>query len=154
MPKKGGKKKGKRVIAAAGEAQKRAIVYKGDMEEYAQVSRMLGDRRILAMMPDKSEILAIIPGRFRKRCWFKVGDVIIVSYREFEQSKLDVIHKYNDDETRKLAKELEIPDFFLEASMTNTVDDDDGVLFEDSAEEDIDVPKQKSSSYADIIDNL
>ena len=151
MPKKGGKKKGKRVTATSmGEALKRAIIYKGDMEEYAQVSKMLGDRRILAMMPDKSEKLAIIPGRFRKRCWFKVGDVIMVSYREFEQSKLDVIHKYNDDETRKLAKELEIPDFFLEASMANTVDDDDGILFEDSEEEEDDRVKFTEN----IIDNL
>ena len=61
-------------------------------------------------------------------------------YREFEQSKFDGIHKYNDDETHKLAKELEIPDFFLEASMANTVDED---------KESMDFPKQKLDSYAD-----
>ena len=67
------------------------------------------------MLPDKSEMLAVIPGRFRKRCWMKVGDILIVSRREFQATKLDVIHKYNDEETRKLAKDHEIPEFFLQS---------------------------------------
>ena len=71
MPKKGGKKKNKKNSGPVG--TKRVLIYKGDMEEYAQMTKMLGDRRIIVMLPDKTETMAIIPGRFRKRCWIKVG---------------------------------------------------------------------------------
>ena len=41
----------------------------------------------MVTLPDKSETLAVIPGRFRKRCWMKVGDIIIISRRAFEVGK-------------------------------------------------------------------
>ena len=152
MPKKGGKKnKNNKNSGLMG--TKRVLIYKGDMEEYAQMTKMLGDRRIIVMLPDKTEIMAIIPGRFRKRCWIKVGDVMIISRRDFQESKLDVIYKYNDDETRRLAKENEIPEFFLEASMPDGVrdNDDDNFLWEDSDDEPDEVtPSHKKLSYEDI----
>jgi translation initiation factor 1A len=97
--------------------KKRALVFKEDMEEYAQVSKMLGDLRILVILPDKSEVMANIPGRFRKRCWMTTGTVVLVSKRTFED-KYDVCHKYNDEEVRKLVEYFEIPSFFLDYNET------------------------------------
>jgi len=151
MPKKGGKKKNKKNSGPVG--TKRVLIYKGDMEEYAQMTKMLGDRRIIVMLPDKTETMAIIPGRFRKRCWIKVGDVLILSRRDFQDAKLDVIYKYNDEETRRLAKENEIPEFFLDASMPDggRDNDDENFLWEDSDEEPDEVaPPPKKLSYEDI----
>ena len=149
MPNKGGKKKGKRNNAST-LAPKRALIYKEDLEEYAQVSKLLGDRRLIVTLPDKSETLAMIPGRFRKRCWMKVGDVIIVSRREFEVGKMDVIYKYNDDEVRKLIKDKEIPEYFTDAFATNNSDNEDFEWGgEEAEEEDIFEPKREFT-YDDI----
>ena len=74
------------------------------------------------MLPDKSEVMAIIPGRFRKRCWMKPGDVVIISRRSFQDTKFDVIYKYNEDEVRNLISYYEIPDFFI--TVNNESNDD------------------------------
>jgi len=134
MPKqkKSGKNKGSNT-----EPAKRALIYKQDMEEYAQITKMLGDRRVTVMFPDKTEFIAIIPGRFRKRCWMRVGDVVVVSRREFQETKMDILHKYNADEVKVLLKEYEIPPFFSEAVPTDG-DVEDAINFEE-AEEEIDV---------------
>lgn len=95
---------------------KRAIAFKDDMQEYVVMIKMLGDRRIMVRLPDTSEKLAIIPGRFRKRCWMKAGDVLLASYREFQANKLDIVHKYTPDEARQLVGYKEIPPFFLDAT--------------------------------------
>ena len=118
--------------------QKRALEFKDDMQEYAIMSKMLGDRRIMVTLPDKSEKLAIIPGRFRKRCWMKVGDVLLVSYRDFQTKKLDVCHKYDADEARLLESYNEIPPFFLDnSSGGGDEEEDDGIVFEiDDVDED------------------
>jgi len=117
---------------------KRTMIYKQDMEEYAQIIRMLGDRRVTVMFPNKEEFIAMIPGRFRKRCWMKVGDVVVVSRRDFQDSKMDILHKYTDDEVKILAKEYEIPPFFLD-TVTDPTSLENVVAFEAEEEEDIDV---------------
>lgn len=111
MPKKTGKNKGRK---NNNEPEKRALIFACDMEEYAKITKCLGDRRILVILPDNSENLAIIPGRFRKRVWMGVNDIILVSRRDFQDNKLDVVYKYNPDEVRKLHKNKMIPDFFIE----------------------------------------
>ena len=118
MPKKGGKKNNN------SNTEKRALLYKDDMQEYAKMTKMLGDRRIMVMLPDKTEVMAIIPGKFRKRCWMKISDTLIVSRRDFQESKWDVCYKYNEDEVRLLIKKDEIPSFFADncndsSSVTN-----------------------------------
>ena len=150
MPNKGGKKKGKRNNDST-LAPKRALIYKEELEEYAQVSNCC-DRRLMVTLLDKSETLAIIPGRFRKRCWIKVGDVIIVSRREFEIGKMDVIYKYNDDEIRKLIRDKEIPDYFTDALANNNSDNEE-VDFdwdEDADKDEEDIFELKTDYISDI----
>lgn len=111
--KKGGKKK-------PGDNEKRSLVYKDDMQEYGMMTKMLGGQRIMVMLVDKTEIMAVIPGRFRKRCWMKAGDTLIVSRREFQESKWDVCYKYNEDEVRIMVKKDELPSFFLDRQTDNS----------------------------------
>ena len=116
---------------------KRTMLYKDDMQEYCQMTKMLGDRRIMVQMIDKTEVMAIIPGRFRKRCWIKVGDVLIVSRRSFQEDKYDVIYKYNEDEIKILIDNHDIPSFFIslevpesdniDFSTTNKIVEDDDI---------------------------
>lgn len=148
MPKNTGKKKNTKNVNLVG--VKRVLIYKENMEEYAQMTKMLGDRRIIVMLPDKSESMAIIPGKFKKRCWIKVGDVLIISKRDYQDNKLDVLYKYSDEETRTLAKEREIPEFFLEASIPDKINDDENLLWEDSDDEEQVEYIKKNLLYKDI----
>jgi len=94
------------------DVQKRSLEFKDDMQEYAKIEKSLGDSRVIVVLPDSTKKMAIIPGRFRKRCWMKIGDIILISYREYQTEKLDVCYKYDADEARLLLEYNEIPSFF------------------------------------------
>jgi translation initiation factor 1A len=99
------------------EAVKRDLVFKNFQEEYAVITKKLGDRRMIVQMPDmKTDNIGIIPGRFRKRCWFDIGDLCLVSFREYQDNKVDIIYKYTPDERRSLHRTGEIPIAFASGS--------------------------------------
>lgn len=134
MPqKKGGKKKNGKDSESN---EKRQITIKGEMEEYGKIMKNLGDRRLIVILPDSSEILARIPGRFRKRCWISIGDIVLINRRDFQEDKVDIIHKYNNDETTKLLKKGEIPAFFLDAEATRDEDVDFSITIEEENKDD------------------
>ena len=118
-----------------GTVSKRALVFKQFQEEYAVITKKLGDRRVLLTMSDMAtEIMGIIPGRFRKRCWFDVGDLCLVSFREFQDEKVDIIYKYNADERRELVGVGEIPAAFQSCSNGVVVDGETNDEVEDAFE--------------------
>ena len=41
-------------------------------------------------------------GKMRKRVWVMVGDIVLVSLRDFQDAKGDIILKYNSDEAKNL----------------------------------------------------
>ena len=112
MPKK--KKKGKNAKSKNVVKAKRELLFAEDMQEYAVIDKLLGDRRVTLTLIDGTNKMGIIPGRFRKRNWMKPGNLVLVSAREFQDSKLDIIHKYNDEEKKKLKGYGEIPPTFGE----------------------------------------
>lgn len=142
MPKKGGKKNN------SSNTEKRALLYKDDMQEYAKMTKMLGDRRIMVMLPDKTEVMAIIPGKFRKRCWMKNGDTLIVSRRDFQESKWDVCYKYNEDEVRLLIKKDEIPSFFADNCNDSSVTNETVIEF--LAEDNNNITSEDEINFEDI----
>lgn len=38
----------------------------------------------------------------RKKVWVMVGDIVLVSLRDFQDEKADIILKYNSDEAKNL----------------------------------------------------
>ena len=114
MPvKKGGKKgkKGKKV--KDDNIVERELEFKSieDNQEYAQVTKLLGNCRCTVFCIDGMERLAHIRGTMtKKKQWVKIGDIILVSLREFEQSKCDVIYLYNLKEARRLKNLGELPE--------------------------------------------
>ena len=98
---------------------KRELVFREDGQEYAQVTKMLGNGRLEAMCFDGEKRLAHIRGKMRKKVcgvalagpidnysicpnqvWINQGDIILLSLREFQDGKADVIVKYTADEAR------------------------------------------------------
>jgi len=74
-------------------------------QSYAWVTKMLGDMRVMVQNPvDKTECIGVIRGNMRKRVWIHVGDLVLVTIREFDANKVDIVFKYNDSEIRTLRK--------------------------------------------------
>ncbi|KAL7714934.1 Eukaryotic translation initiation factor 4C [Entamoeba marina] len=117
-----GRKRGKNYQQEAKE-----LVFKEDGQEYAQVTRMLGNGRIEAYCFDGKTRQCHIRGQMQRRVWINMNDVILVSLREYEDAKADVIKKYNSDEIIQLKKYKEVP----ERLQTDEADDkkDVGIRF-------------------------
>ncbi|KAM0751059.1 nucleic acid-binding protein, partial [Meredithblackwellia eburnea MCA 4105] len=92
------------------EGEKRELVFKEDGQEYAQVTKMLGNGRVEAMCFDGEKRLAHIRGKMRKKVWIAQGDIVLLSLRDFQDDKADVIQKYTSDEARNLKAYGELPE--------------------------------------------
>ncbi|GFY48643.1 eukaryotic translation initiation factor 1A, X-chromosomal [Trichonephila inaurata madagascariensis] len=112
------------------ETEKRELVFREDGQVYAQVIKMLGDGRLDAMCFDGVKRLCHIRGKLRKKVWINQGDIILLGLRDFQDSKADVILKYNPDEARNLKAYGELPEH---AKINDTVtfgeeEDDDNII--------------------------
>ena len=106
--KKGGKGKRRRKRSDT-EGKGKDLDIKLCGQEYARVTKMLGDCRLLAFCFDGKERMCKIRGAFRKRVWIREGDFILVGLRDFQDDKADIIGKYSSDEVRRLRVLREIP---------------------------------------------
>ncbi|CAN6639329.1 eukaryotic translation initiation factor 1A [Trichomonascus vanleenenianus] len=89
---------------------KRELTLKEEGQEYAQVSKMLGNGRIDVQCFDGVKRMGHIRGKMRKKVWITQGDIILVSLRDFQDDQADVILKYHPDEARALKAQGELPD--------------------------------------------
>src|SRR3954470_7706995 len=93
--------------------------------EYAQVIKMLGNGRLEAQCFDGEKRLAHIRGKLRKKVWINQGDIILISLRDYQDEKADVILKYTADEARNLKAYGELPEN-AKINETDTFGPEDG----------------------------
>eukprot|EP00440_Ansanella_granifera_P060638 gb/GFBE01065722.1/.p1 GENE.gb/GFBE01065722.1/~~gb/GFBE01065722.1/.p1 ORF type:complete len:143 (+),score=63.97 gb/GFBE01065722.1/:1-429(+) len=140
MPKnKLGGNKAKRAKATTDKVKKE-LEFKEDGQEYGQITRMLGNGRCDVSCFDGVKRLCHIRGKMRKKVWCNQGDIVLVSLRDFQDEKGDIITKYTADEARNLKAYGELPDN-VKINETDIVDgelSDDGVEFDDNNGVDID----------------
>lgn len=89
---------------------KRELVLRDEDQEYAQVTKMLGSGRVEVQCFDGEMRHAHIRGKMRKKVWISLGDIVLVSIREFQPEQADVILKYHPDEARALKAQGELPE--------------------------------------------
>ncbi|EPB92087.1 translation initiation factor 1A [Mucor circinelloides 1006PhL] len=117
------------------ENDKRELVFKEEGQEYAQVLKMLGNGRVEAQCFDGVKRLALIRGKLRKKVWINQGDIVLLSLRDFQDEKADVIQRYNPDEARQLKSYGELPD----TAKINETDNNFGGEEDDEVEFDFDI---------------
>ena len=154
---KGGKKnkRRKKKTAATDESTRYLpTAEKGLM--YALAVKMLGNRRLTVKCADGTERLAIIPGKFKgRRHWISVGMLLLISIRDYQENKVDVIHIYSDQDAKRLRRKGE-----LDELLSDDEDDDDcGFVFggsedEDNAEEEIEPQKFPAEEIDLDLENL
>jgi translation initiation factor 1A len=121
-------------------------VFKEEGQEYAQVTKMLGNGRLEAQCFDGTKRLAHIRGKMRKKVWINQGDIILLSLREYQDEKADVIQKYTADEARNLKAYGELPDT-AKINETDTFGPE-----EDDIDFDFDIDEVSSFARIDILD--
>jgi len=93
-----------------GEEAKRELEFKEEGQEYSQVVKMLGNGRCECFCFDGVTRLGHIRGKMRKKVWITAGDIVLVGKRDFQDEKVDIIHKYTADEARNLKQYGELPE--------------------------------------------
>merc|ERR1712049_86375 len=133
------------------EGVKRELIFKEDGQEYAQVTKMLGNGRLEAMCFDGVKRLCHIRGKLRKKVWINQSDIILVGLRDYQDAKADVIQKYSADEARNLKSYGEFPE---NVKINETVDFVGGDLDDDIEFDDVDSSDEENDLGADGIDRI
>ncbi|KAL2275437.1 hypothetical protein FJTKL_02052 [Diaporthe vaccinii] len=93
MPKNKGKGgKNRRRGKNENDNEKRELTFKEEGQEYAQVVKMLGNGRLEAQCFDGTRRLGNIRGKLRKKVWINQGDIILLSLRDYQDDKGDVMY--------------------------------------------------------------
>ena len=122
---------------------------KEEGQEYAQITKCLGNCRFTVMCFDGKERMATMCGGMRKRRFVNQNDIVLVSLRDWQDEKCDIIDNYDDNLTKKLKSKGLVPDSIkLDSDKPNDLDiDDDNMGFVFST----DIPN--SDSEEEIIKN-
>ena len=151
MPnKKGGKnfKKGKKNRGDFGSKQ---LIKDPELDqEYAQVLDPMGNGRFKVLCCDGGkERIGILCGKMRKRVWIQRSDLILISKWEdmTDDTKCSIIHKYSEDESKRLHKEGDLPSTFkLNLDDFDEFIDDNGFDMGDPSE------SESDSESEDVLD--
>jgi initiation factor 1A len=82
-----------------------------DCEEYAYVKKLLGNCRVHLITNSGVDAIGIIRGalkKFSKRVLIETGDIVVISRREYQVEKVDIVHKYNADQVQYLINEKKL----------------------------------------------
>ena len=143
MPKnKTGGKKFKKGKTAIGNDDERPLLEKEEGQEYAVVTKLLGNSMIncrvyfreiekdskgneTVSFKSEEKIGVIRNSLKKKKIFINANNVILVCIRDFEPGKVDVIYSYKDKEIKKLYRKNMIPSI-----STGFNDKDDGVDYQ------------------------
>ena len=84
------------------------LILKEQGQEYAKVISLVGEGRLMAQCMDGIDRLCHIRGALKKKVWIVKDDLILISLRDFQDEKADVLVKYTEQEVRTLRSMGEI----------------------------------------------
>lgn len=87
--------------------------------------------------------LSQIRGKMRKKVWINQGDIILLSLRDFQDNKGDVILKYTSDEARTLKSYGELPEHAKINETDNFGQGEDGEAYFEFGEADSDEDEEE-----------
>jgi translation initiation factor 1A len=151
-----------------------------DGQQYARILRNLGGRNMLVYCNDNKVRLCHICGAMKKFSWLNVGDLVLISLRDFEKKpeagsseyeKGDILAKYDQDHLGKLKKMPDVnPKLFMQLetmdgkilaeigdketskAMLPGQDDDLGIEFDRDAGEDKEEEEEDDDKSVEIDD--
>lgn len=100
------------------------IPSKDDNQAYAYVSQKFGDGRYSIMCYDKVSRMGIVAGRLKKSSRIDKGALVLVSLREYQDNKCDIIYHYTAEDIDKLTKSNNINLSFVRSGTLSANDED------------------------------
>lgn len=112
---------------------RRDLQIKTDGQVYAKVLKNLGNCRLELECYDGIKRLGHIRGSMKNKVWISVGDIVLISTRDFQDDKCDVILKYTSEEVRKLINYGDLTNNAADDSQINEEENENaaGFTFED-----------------------
>ena len=97
-------------------------------QTFGLVTRLLGNGRVnITYVKDGMghNVLGIICGRLRRRKkWVIVGGIVIISIREYEKEKVDIIHVYSEHDINELKRKKLVDNKLLNISTSANFDEE------------------------------
>lgn len=130
-------------------------------EEYAFVVKLLGNCRAKILSNTGTESIGIIRGslrKFNKRILIENGDIVVISKRDYQKEKVDIVHKFNSEQCQYLIKTEQLSQILInnynkqsDTSKSHTEDYNDCIHFDGSYRED-NSSKENTEVNSDISD--
>lgn len=120
-------------------SEKRNMPYKNIDEgtDYAIVKSMLGSGWAQVICLTDNQIrLGKIRGNMYKKIWIAKDDLLLVSIRDFQDNKCDILFKYNDEEKEVLVSRGQVTYSQIQGDITTNESKHEDIVF---GEPDIDV---------------
>ena len=138
-------KKGKNIV------EKKELVLDEEDELFAQVSKVLGNKRFEVRCSDGKTRVGIMRGSMKRNQWVNRLDVVLVQPWDFQDSKCSILHKYSYDDYYELMGLKRIPEnFVLEEDQDKDLDDFNPFDINDSDDEDIDLSDDPDNEKKEI----
>jgi len=126
-------------------------------EEYALSVKLLGNCRVSLITNTGNDVIGIIRGnmrKFNKRVLIEVGDIVAISKRDFQSNKVDIVHKYNLEQTQmlinnKVLSDVLINNYYKNSHKTDKCDDTH-IIFDKKDEKDADKNTNSTDTYVEI----
>jgi len=126
-------------------------------EEYALSLKLLGNCRVSLITNSGYDVIGIIRGnmrKFNKRVLIEVGDIVAISKRDFQTNKVDIVHKYNLEQTQMLINNKSLSDVIINKYYKNSHksdnSDDMHIIFDDNSEKNVNKRLISNDTYVDI----
>lgn len=87
-----------------------------EYEEYAYVIKLLGNCRATVISNSGITSIGIIRGtlrKFNKRIMIENSDIVVISKRDYQDNKVDIVHKFNSDQCNILVKNKDISNILI-----------------------------------------
>ena len=95
-----------------------------DNQVYAHVTQKYGDGRFETMCYDKVTRLGLLRGSLRKSSRVEKGSLVLVSLRDYQDDRCDIVYQYKPDDIEKLQKANKINSTFVKSGKLSCDDDD------------------------------
>ena len=124
---KGGGNKKKKQVNKDQDDLRKPIIFKDELQMYAKAIKSFGSCRFEVLCEDGHTRLAHVRGNMRKKVWIRVGNIVLVSIREYQDSRVDIISRYHDHEVATLVQLKELSNEFVNSSNIDLQNDENNI---------------------------
>lgn len=116
------------------ESHEKEIPFCQEGQEYAIVTKMLGDRRVTVLNQNRERIATIPKKLSGNNFWAAPGSLVLLNIRDYQDAKADVAYIYNSNEKKRLEKIGELIEL-IPVDKSTQIETNDGVETVDFEEE-------------------